>query len=113
MPKHFSGLSDHDYQCDCLVVLGRICEYLPDNLADEDKTYQVVLFNDDVHSVDFVVAVLQEIFSLSEEEAYRCMWEAHSTGTSICARGLTKTIARLKADQLLAYRLLSSYEREP
>jgi ATP-dependent Clp protease adaptor protein ClpS len=42
--------------------------------------YRVLLHNDDVTPMDFVVRVLQEVFKLGFFQAGRIMLEAHRTG---------------------------------
>ena len=46
--------------------------------------YQVLLLNDDYTPMDFVVAVLQRIFSKSEDEASRIMLKVHHEGRAVC-----------------------------
>jgi len=93
-----------------------IIEDLPLDHQDEEpepsKSYHVVLYNDDTHIMDYVISVLQEVFSYSFDKSFSYMWEAHSNGTSICARGLTKNQAKLRADQLRYYKLRSSFNEE-
>ena len=46
--------------------------------------YSVILHNDDVHSMDFVVAaLLKSVESLGKEEAITIMLEAHNTGRAV------------------------------
>jgi len=46
--------------------------------------WKVLLYNDDVHSMDEVVlALLSTVQSLSVEEAVRIMLEAHNTGVAV------------------------------
>lgn len=46
--------------------------------------YSVILHNDDVHSMDFVVAaLLKSVESLGKEEAISIMLEAHNTGRAV------------------------------
>lgn len=48
------------------------------------KQYQVVLFNDQFTPMDFVVAVLVEIFDHSVEQAEVVMWKVHTEGRGVC-----------------------------
>ena len=46
--------------------------------------YSVILHNDDVHSMDFVVAsLLKSVSSLTTEEATSIMLEAHNEGKAV------------------------------
>ena len=46
--------------------------------------YKVVLFNDDYTTMDFVVAVLQKIFSMNRERAMLIMLKVHKEGSAAC-----------------------------
>ena len=64
--------------------------------------YNVILENDDFHSVDFVVEVLQKALGYARERAYRLMMQAHNTGRSAVWTG-PKEVAELKADQIRSF----------
>jgi len=61
--------------------------------------YNVILLNDDHHSMEFVVEVLCKVLGCSLERAVVLMMEAHNTGRSIIWTG-SKEVAELKADQI-------------
>ena len=44
--------------------------------------HRVLIHNDDVTPMDFVVLVLRSLFSLSGARAIEVMWEAHHTGVA-------------------------------
>ena len=44
--------------------------------------YRVLIHNDDVTPMDFVVHVLHTIFALGPNRAMEVMWEAHQTGVA-------------------------------
>ena len=79
----------------------------PDVLpAEETETrtkrqppYAVVLHNDDLNGMDFVVAVLRKVFSFTVEKAVLHTLEAHETGRSVVWVGSLE-VAELKADQI-------------
>ncbi len=50
---------------------------------DVPPQYKVILFNDDVTTMDFVVEILMDIFKKSFEEASAVMLEVHNTGKGI------------------------------
>lgn len=55
-----------------------------ENLQDVLSPYSVILHNDEVHSMDFVVdALLKSVDPLTEENAFDIMLEAHNTGRAI------------------------------
>lgn len=48
--------------------------------------WKVVLFNDDVHAFDLVIAALMQAAGLSREVAEMVAWEAHSQGQAVAKR---------------------------
>jgi ATP-dependent Clp protease adaptor protein ClpS len=70
-----------------------------DNLS---KLYHVIILNDDEHSFDYVIEMLQAIFNMSHATAMAHTMEADSTGSSIV---LTTSLeeAEAKRDQIHAY----------
>jgi ATP-dependent Clp protease adaptor protein ClpS len=62
--------------------------------------YNVILENDEHHSVEFVVEVLQKALGFSVERAVQHMLEAHNTGRSVVYTG-PKEVAELKLDQIV------------
>jgi ATP-dependent Clp protease adaptor protein ClpS len=49
----------------------------------EPKLYKVLLHNDDYTTMEFVVSVLESVFSKSPAEAYRIMMHVHTQGVGI------------------------------
>jgi ATP-dependent Clp protease adaptor protein ClpS len=73
-------------------------------LSDEEleKQYHVIILNDDDHSFDYVIEMLQAVFGFSLQTAMDRTMEAHTTGSSIVwTCGLTE--AETKRDQIHAY----------
>ncbi len=64
--------------------------------------YRVLLLNDDYTTMEFVVLVLQSIFSHSEEKAAQIMLHVHQKGVGICGI-YTREIAESKVEQVIAY----------
>jgi ATP-dependent Clp protease adaptor protein ClpS len=61
--------------------------------------YNVILYNDDYHSMEFVVAVLMKVMNFSIQQAMLRMLEAHETGRAVIWTG-SKEVAELKAEQI-------------
>ena len=80
---------------------------LPDVLPETDtetKTrrqppYAVILHNDDVNTMEFVVAVLRKVFGYEVEKCVELMLEAHEKGRAAVWVGPLE-VAELKADQI-------------
>jgi len=53
--------------------------------AELEKPYRVIIHNDDVTPMDFVVAVLVKFFELDVRRAARIMLEAHTRGQALVA----------------------------
>ena len=47
---------------------------------EEPPMYQIVLFNDDITPMDFVVQLLVDTFNLNMTEAVKIMLEVHNNG---------------------------------
>ena len=58
----------------------RDIEFIYDADAELDPPYDVIIHNDDVTPMDFVVLVLFHLFKLALPDAERVMWEAHRRG---------------------------------
>jgi ATP-dependent Clp protease adaptor protein ClpS len=67
-----------------------------------EKLYHVIILNDEEHTFDYVIEMLQAIFNMSYAQAYAHTVEADTTGSSIV---LTTNLdeAERKRDQIHAY----------
>jgi ATP-dependent Clp protease adaptor protein ClpS len=64
--------------------------------------YNVLVMNDDDHSMDFVVDVLRKVFGYPLEKSFQLMLCAHETGCSVVWTG-PKEVAELKAEQISTF----------
>ena len=62
--------------------------------------YKVLLLNDDYTPMDFVVFILESLFSKSHEEATEIMFNVHKNGVGVCGI-FTYEIAETKATQAM------------
>ncbi len=72
--------------------------------------YQVVLYNDDRNSMEFVVRCLMRVFGHTADLAAKIMLEAHARGRAI-AEVEEESEARQHRDQLQAYGLNATVEK--
>ena len=63
--------------------------------------FKVILLNDDVTTMDFVVMVLCEIFNKELNQAINLMMQIHKNGSAICGI-YTIEIAQTKQNQTLS-----------
>jgi ATP-dependent Clp protease adaptor protein ClpS len=69
---------------------------------DLEKLYHVIILNDEEHTFDYVIEMLQAVFRMSQSAAISHTVEADATGSSIVYTcGLTE--AESKRDQVHAY----------
>jgi len=60
------------------------------------RMWKVLLHNDDYTTMEFVVWVLQRVFSMGIDDAHALMWAIHKTGRGV-AGVFTRDIAETKA----------------
>jgi ATP-dependent Clp protease adaptor protein ClpS len=56
----------------------------PKSKTKRPRLFNVVLYNDDYTTMEFVVHVLESIFDKGPAEAYRVMMEVHTAGRGLC-----------------------------
>ncbi|HUR54631.1 MAG TPA: ATP-dependent Clp protease adaptor ClpS [Gemmataceae bacterium] len=80
---------------------------LPDVVPEEDTDtrtrrqppYAVILHNDDLNTMEFVIVVLRKVFGYEVEKCVELMLEAHEKGRAVVWTGALE-VAELKADQI-------------
>jgi ATP-dependent Clp protease adaptor protein ClpS len=77
-----------------------------DESVDEDKPWLVIVWNDPVNLMSYVVLVLQKLFGYSREKATRLMLQVHHDGKAVVSDGTREKaeadVARLHAHGLWA-----------
>ncbi len=87
-------------------------EALQQALRDRLPRYVVILYNDDYHSMDYVVeALVKSVPDLIVEEAVGIMFEAHNTGSAVVIVCLLEQ-AELYRDRIRGYGLGVDIRRE-
>ena len=85
-------------------------EYVPDSevqvfvetQARLEPLWYVILHDDQLHTYDYVVRMLSDLFRLSAGQAFRHACEVDAAGVTIVAR-LPKSEAEDKRDQIMRY----------
>jgi len=67
--------------------------------TNRQPPYAVILHNDDLNTMEFVIEVLQKVFAYPREQCVALMLEAHQTGRAIVWVGPLE-VAELKAEQI-------------
>ncbi len=62
------------------------------------KLYKVIIFNDDITTMDFVVMILRKVFHKNEVEAEKLMLYVHNNGQAVVGI-YTYDIAKTKVGQ--------------
>ncbi|EDP2364365.1 ATP-dependent Clp protease adaptor ClpS [Campylobacter jejuni] len=83
----------------------------------EPKMYKVILLNDDVTTMDFVIEILMNIFHQNLEKASQTMLEIHHNGSGICGIytqeiALSKQKKVMDASKLANFPLQAKVEEE-
>ena len=66
------------------------------------RLYQVVMLNDDYTPMEFVVHILEKIFSKTRDEAIEVMLHVHRNGVGICGI-FTFEVAETKVTQVIEF----------
>ena len=69
----------------------------PQDDPKPERPYAVVLYNDHLNSIEYVIGILMRVFSYGFFKATRLMWEAHTRGKSIIWSG-SKALAEKYAE---------------
>lgn len=85
-------------------------ELFQDIVEQLDTPYTIVILDDDVTTMDYVVAVFVRHFKLELEVAVKKMYEVHNEGRSVLDSG---TYDEMKAhhEAMMAYKLRSKIEK--
>jgi ATP-dependent Clp protease adaptor protein ClpS len=70
--------------------------------------YNVIILNDEYTTADFVVYILQKIFSMDYERAEKLMFQSHYEGQAVCGM-YTLDIAETKIAQVFALSLQNDH----
>jgi ATP-dependent Clp protease adaptor protein ClpS len=71
--------------------------------------YNVILMNDDHHSFEFVIGVLQKALSYPQEKAFKLTEEAHSRGRAVVWTG-PKEVAEFRVEQIQTFHEVRAHD---
>ena len=84
------------------ITLPAVPKLRPEERTKRQPPYHVVLLDDDDHSYEYVITMLQQLFGFPREKGYQMALEVHTTGRVIVLT-TTKEHAELKQDQIHAF----------
>jgi ATP-dependent Clp protease adaptor protein ClpS len=88
------------------VVPDTVEELLDDQELETDVPWIVIVWNDPVNLMDYVVYVFQKLFGYSREKATHLMYQVHYEGKAVVASGTREKceidVAKLHAHGLWA-----------
>jgi len=89
-----------------IVVPDTVEELLGDDDVEQERPWIVLVWNDPVNLMSYVVFVFQKLFGYSREKATRLMLQVHREGKAVVANGTREKceadVARLHAHGLWA-----------
>ena len=82
-----------------------------EELVGTDRPWLVIVWNDPVNLMTYVVFVFQKLFGYSREKATKLMLEVHRDGKSVVAHG-NREKAEMDVSRLHAHGLWATMERD-
>ena len=76
-----------------------------------DVPWKVIVYNDPVNLMSFVVFVIRKVFGYTDEHAHKLMLEVHEQGKSIVWTGAREK-AELYVQQLQGFQLHAAMKRD-
>ena len=77
----------------------KIAPVQPQQLPDQEPPYHVILYDDDEHTYEYVIEMLQGIFSYPLEKGFQLAKEVDKSGRVIVAT-VHKELAELRQEQI-------------
>ena len=86
-------------------------EEIPESFTDEDVPWVVLVWNDPINLMSYVVFVLQKLFGYSTEKATQLMLVVHEKGRAVVSNG-TREKAELDVFRLHEYGLWATMQKD-
>jgi ATP-dependent Clp protease adaptor protein ClpS len=84
------------------VTLPGLPRLVPEEIVRRQPPYHVILLNDDDHTYQYVIAMLQQLFGHPPEKGFQLAKEVDTEGRAVVLT-TTKEHAELKRDQIHAF----------
>lgn len=88
-----------------------VLERAHDTNANEDRPWIVIVWNDPVNLMNYVVWVLQRVFGYSKEKATTLMLQVHNDGRAIVSSG-SRSEAERDVNKLHSYSLWATMQQD-
>lgn len=82
-----------------------------DELVDEDKPWQVVVWDDPVNTMSYVVYVFRKLFGYTKNKATKLMLQVHNEGRAVVSHGPREKM-EVECYQLHSFGLWATIERQ-
>ena len=86
-------------------------EEVPESLTDEDVPWVVLVWNDPITLMSYVVFVLQKLFGYNTEKATQLMLDVHEKGRAVVSNG-SREKAELDVYRLHEYGLWATMQKD-
>ena len=93
---------DSDFEPESEVVVRTAEKAQSNNQRKQQPRYNVILWDDDHHSYEYVIRLMQNLFAQTKEQAFESALEVDTVGQVICMT-TTMELAELKRDQIHAF----------
>jgi ATP-dependent Clp protease adaptor protein ClpS len=82
-----------------------------DELAEPDRPWLVIVWNDPINLMSYVTWVFQKLFGYSRPKAEKLMWDVHTKGKAIVSSG-TREKAELDVSRLHSHGLWATMQKD-
>ncbi len=94
-----------------MTVPAEVNQSLPDEDIDIERPWIVIVWNDPINLMSYVVYVFRKLFGFSEEKAYKLMLDVHEKGRAVVSSG-TRSEAERDVHRLHSHGLWATLEND-